>query len=103
MMPFSQIYRVESISKRDIEFVMSEISYCYEFQDFSLLQTGDGIMFLISNQLLVKYIIYHAFHDREKVFLINTLFIGKEQNISNCDVNKTICFRSHATIHEKGK
>ena len=46
---------------------------------------------------------YHSFHEIDKVFLINTLFIGKEQNISNCDVNKTICFCSHATIHEKGK
>ena len=50
MMPFSQIYRVESISKRDIEFVMSEmIFYGYEYQDFGLL---DGIMFLISNQFI---------------------------------------------------
>ena len=49
MMPFSQIYRVESISKRDIEFVMSEIIfYGNEYQGLG------GIMFLISIQFIRK-------------------------------------------------
>ena len=46
MMPFSQIYRVESTSKRDFKFVMSEIIlYGYEYQDFSLLQTGYAVSY----------------------------------------------------------